>query len=75
MRPKSSAEQIRQRFDAAVEKQPNFAPNSSAIIDEALMLDLVVQSAATTNPNATHILDIGCGTGNYSLHLLKFCHR
>jgi tRNA (cmo5U34)-methyltransferase len=33
---------------------------------------LVAQAAAATTPNAHHLLDVGCGAGNYTLKLLEF---
>ena len=35
------------------------------------MLELVTQAAAATNPGTKHILDVGCGAGNYTLKLLQ----
>ena len=68
---KSSVEQIRQRFDNDVERFSNLQTGQSATIDAPLVLDLIVEAAAQTNPNATHTLDIGCGAGNYTLKLLQ----
>jgi tRNA (cmo5U34)-methyltransferase len=68
---KSSVEQIRQRFDADVERFSNLETGQSATIDAPLSLELVVQAAAATKPDATHVLDIGCGAGNYSLKLAQ----
>lgn len=68
---KSTVPQIRQRFDADVERFSNLETGQSATIDAPLSLELVVQSAAATRPDATHVLDIGCGAGNYTLKLLQ----
>ena len=35
-------------------------------------MELVAQAAAATTPNAKHVLDVGCGAGNYTLKLLQF---
>lgn len=32
---------------------------------------LVAQAAAVTTPHARHVLDVGCGAGNYTLKLLE----
>ena len=32
---------------------------------------LVAEAAAVTMPHARHVLDVGCGAGNYSLKLLE----
>ncbi|MBI5567504.1 MAG: class I SAM-dependent methyltransferase [Chloroflexi bacterium] len=67
---KSTVDQIRQRFDADVERFSNLETGQSATIDAPLVLDLITAAAAATNPQATRSLDIGCGAGNYTLKLL-----
>jgi tRNA (cmo5U34)-methyltransferase len=67
---KSTVEQIRQRFDNDVERFSNLETGQSATIDAPLSLELVVQAAAALKPDATTVLDIGCGAGNYTLKLL-----
>jgi tRNA (cmo5U34)-methyltransferase len=42
----------------------------TATVDAPLCLELVAEAAATTNPQARRLLDIGCGAGNYTLKLL-----
>jgi len=68
---KSTPQQIRERFDNDVERFSNLSTGQTAQIDSPLILDLISASAAGTNPNATHILDVGCGAGNYTLKLLQ----
>ena len=68
---KSTVEQIRQRFDADVDRFSNLETGQSATIDAPLVLDLITVAAAATNPQATRSLDIGCGAGNYTLRLLQ----
>jgi len=68
---KSTVEQIRQRFDNDVERFSNLETGQSATIDAPLVLDLITAVAAATNPNAAHVLDIGCGAGNYTVKLLQ----
>ncbi len=68
---KSSVAQIRERFDNDVERFSNLETGQSATIDAPLSLDLVVQAAAATKPDATRVLDVGCGAGNYTLKLLQ----
>ena len=67
---KSTVEQIRQRFDHDVERFSNLDTGQSATIDAPLVLDLITTVAAATNPDAAHVLDIGCGAGNYTLMAL-----
>lgn len=69
---KSTVDEIRQRFDADVERFSNLATGQSATVDAALAMTLVAQTAAATTPHARHVLDIGCGAGNYTLKLLEY---
>lgn len=68
---KSTVEQIRQRFDQDVERFSNLETGQSATVDAPLVLELITQAAAACTPKATHLLDIGCGAGNYSLKMLQ----
>lgn len=68
---KSTVEEIRQRFDADVERFSNLETGQSATVDAPLALSLVAQAAAATTPQARHVLDVGCGAGNYTLKLLE----
>ena len=68
---KSTVEQIRQRFDNDVERFSNLQTGQSATIDAPLSLELITRAAATTNPQASRVLDVGCGAGNYTLKLLQ----
>jgi len=68
---KSTPAQIRERFDNDVERFSNLTTGQSAQIDSPLILDLISSSAAATNPDATQLLDVGCGAGNYTLKLLQ----
>ncbi|VTR91712.1 methyltransferase type 11 : Methyltransferase type 12 OS=Herpetosiphon aurantiacus (strain ATCC 23779 / DSM 785) GN=Haur_3981 PE=4 SV=1: Methyltransf_11 [Gemmata massiliana] len=68
---KSSVDDIRQRFDADVERFSNLETGQSATVDAALAMTLVAQAAAATTPHARHVLDVGCGAGNYTLKLLQ----
>jgi tRNA (cmo5U34)-methyltransferase len=67
---KSTVEQIRERFDQDVERFSNLETGQSATIDAPLTLGLIASVAAATTPSATHLLDIGCGAGNYTLKIL-----
>jgi tRNA (cmo5U34)-methyltransferase len=68
---KSSVDQIRARFDKDVERFSSLETGHSAAVDSPLAMDLIARAAATTTPQATHVLDIGCGAGNYTLKLLQ----
>ncbi|MFL7868246.1 MAG: class I SAM-dependent methyltransferase [Anaerolineales bacterium] len=69
--PKSSVDQIRARFDQDVERFSNLEIGQTTTVDSPLMLELVTQAAAANNPAAAHLLDVGCGAGNYTLKLLQ----
>jgi tRNA (cmo5U34)-methyltransferase len=68
---KSTVEEIRRRFDADVERFSNLETGQSATVDAPLVLALVAEAAAATTPHARHVLDVGCGAGNYTLKLLE----
>src|SRR6185295_4029207 len=68
---KSSVEEIRQRFDADVERFSNLDTGQSAAIDAPLVLDLVAGAAAAVSSGPIRLLDVGCGAGNYTLKLLE----
>jgi tRNA (cmo5U34)-methyltransferase len=68
---KSTVEEIRQRFDADVERFSNLDTGQSATVDAPLAMALVARAAAATTPHARHVLDVGCGAGNYTLKLLE----
>src|SRR3954469_11001260 len=68
---KSTVDEIRQRFDADVERFSNLDTGQSATIDARLAMELVTDAAAAATPHARHVLDVGCGAGNYTLKLLE----
>jgi tRNA (cmo5U34)-methyltransferase len=68
---KSSVDEIRRRFDTDVERFSNLETGQSSTVDTPLALDLIVRAAAATTPQATRLLDVGAGAGNYSLKMLE----
>ncbi|GAB5534838.1 MAG: class I SAM-dependent methyltransferase [Rubricoccaceae bacterium] len=68
---KATVEEIRARFDADVERFSSLDTGQATTIDAPLVLDLIAEAARATTPHATHLLDIGCGAGNYALRLLQ----
>ena len=68
---KSTVDEIRRRFDADVERFSNLATGQSATVDAPLAMSLVAEAAAAVTPHARHVLDVGCGAGNYTLKLLE----
>src|SRR5690349_449448 len=67
---KSTVQQIRERFDRDVDRFSNLDTVQTATMDSVLVLDLIAQTVAKTNPDARSILDVGCGAGNYTLKVL-----
>ncbi len=68
---KSTVDEIRRRFDADVERFSNLDTGQSATVDAPLAMALIAEAAAATTPQARHVLDVGCGAGNYTLKLLQ----
>ena len=68
---KSTVAQIRERFDNDVERFSNLETGQATWYDSPLMLEMLTAAAAATTPNARHVLDVGCGAGNYTLKLLR----
>lgn len=68
---KASIAQIRERFDADVERFSNLETGQTATVDAALALELVATAAARVTPQAERLLDVGCGAGNFPLRLLR----
>lgn len=68
---KSSIEEIRERFDNDVERFSNLDTGQQSTIDATISLELITEAAKSIAPRATHLLDIGCGAGNYTLKMLS----
>ena len=67
----STVEEIRQRFDGDVARFSNLETGQAAAIDSPLCTRLIAQAAVATRPDATSVLDVGCGAGNYTLVYLQ----
>ncbi|MCO4292036.1 class I SAM-dependent methyltransferase [Solitalea sp. MAHUQ-68] len=68
---KSTVAEIRERFDNDVERFSNLDTGQLSTIDAKVSLELITESAKRIVPNASTILDIGCGAGNYTLMMLS----
>jgi tRNA (cmo5U34)-methyltransferase len=68
---KSSVEEIRKRFDQDVERFSNLETGQQSTVDAQISLELITEAARWANPAARHLLDIGCGAGNYTLKMLS----
>lgn len=67
---KSTVAEIRERFDNDVERFSNLDTGQLSTIDATISLELITESAKRIVPDATNLLDIGCGAGNYTLMML-----
>lgn len=68
---KSTNDEIRARFDKDVERFSNLDTGQATTIDAPLTMELCTEAAKYVNPNATELLDIGCGAGNYTIKMLS----
>ena len=68
---KSTVKEIKERFDNDVERFSSLEIGQTSTVDSVLCMNLITQAASLATPDATHILDIGCGAGNYTLKLLE----
>jgi tRNA (cmo5U34)-methyltransferase len=68
---KSTVKQIKERFDNDVERFSSLDIGQTTTVDAVYAMDLITQAAALTTPQASHLLDVGCGAGNYTLKLLQ----
>ena len=64
---KSTPDTIRRNFDQQVERFSNIETGQTTAIDSPLSMELISQAAKLTNPNAKHMMDLGCGGGNYAV--------
>ena len=67
---KATNDEIRNRFNNDVERFSNLDTGQMTTIDAPLTMELCTEAAKYVNPNATNLLDIGCGAGNYTLKML-----
>jgi tRNA (cmo5U34)-methyltransferase len=68
---KSTIDEIRERFDNDVERFSDLNTGQVTTIDAKITLELITEAARRINPSAQHLLDIGCGAGNYTLTMLS----
>ncbi|UUW08794.1 class I SAM-dependent methyltransferase [Flavobacterium plurextorum] len=68
---KSTTAEIKERFDNDVERFSNLETGQLSTIDAKISLELITETSKRIVPSATHVLDIGCGAGNYTLMMLS----
>lgn len=66
---KSTTADIRERFDADVERFSNLETGQSATMDAPLAMELITRAAIASTTPIRRVLDIGCGAGNNTLKL------
>lgn len=67
---KSTVQEIKERFDNDVERFSNLDTGQISTIDAKISLELITEASKRIVPEAKHLLDVGCGAGNYSLMML-----
>ncbi|MGA9637202.1 class I SAM-dependent methyltransferase [Flavobacterium sp.] len=68
---KSTVIEIKERFDNEVLRFSNLETGQTATMDAQISLELLTCTARAIKPNATDMLDLGCGAGNYTLKMLS----
>ncbi|WP_205503207.1 class I SAM-dependent methyltransferase [Rufibacter psychrotolerans] len=68
---KSTVREIEERFDKDVERFANVETGQLSTIDAPLCLELITEAARAASPQASRLLDVGCGAGNFSLKMLS----
>ena len=68
---KSTISEIEERFDVDVERFSRLETGQQAVIDAPVMLELISKLAVTVRPDASNLLDIGCGAGNNTIAVLR----
>jgi tRNA (cmo5U34)-methyltransferase len=67
---KSTIQEIKERFDNDVERFSDLETGQLSTIDAKISLELITEASKRIVPNAKHLLDLGCGAGNYTLMML-----
>ena len=68
---KSTIQEIEKRFDNDVERFSNLETGQATTLDASFNMELITDCIASVYPNLNHVLDIGCGAGNYDVKLLQ----
>lgn len=67
----ATTQEITERFNNDVERFSNLDTGQLTTIDAPLSMELCTSAAQYLNADATELLDIGCGAGNYTLKMLE----
>ncbi len=71
MEHKSTLQEIESRFDGDVERFSNLETGQATTLDAAFNLELITDAICAVHPAPGHVMDIGCGAGNYMVKLLQ----
>lgn len=71
MEKKASVEEIKVRFDNDVDRFTNLQTGQVSVVDAPIMLEIVSEVAKRVRPEATDMLDLGCGGGNYAAKMVS----
>lgn len=74
MQNKSTLKEIENRFDNDVERFSNLETGQMTTLDATYNMELMVQGIVNCYPTLEHVLDIGCGAGNYDVKLLQYAN-
>lgn len=66
---KSTIQEIEARFDKDVERFSKLETGQQTTLDATLNMELITEAIARRYPQLHHVLDIGCGAGNYPVKL------
>ena len=71
MNHKATLKEIEERFDNDVTRFSNLETGQLTTLDAKFNMELITEGIVRSNPNVQHVLDIGCGAGNYDISLLQ----
>jgi tRNA (cmo5U34)-methyltransferase len=69
MEEKSTLKEIEERFDQDVTRFSNLDTGQQTTLDALFKMELITDGIAAVYPGLRHVLDIGCGAGNYPVKL------
>ncbi|MFO7658858.1 MAG: methyltransferase domain-containing protein [Bacteroidales bacterium] len=72
---KSTAEEIRQKFNSMVDSYSDLEAGQKTAVDSVLIARLIAGVVSNLHPHAKDMLDIGCGAGNYSLRIASVLNQ
>ena len=71
MEYKSTLKEIEERFDQDVARFSNLDTGQQTTLDALFNMELITDGIVAVYPELNHVLDIGCGAGNYPVKLAQ----